>query len=54
MSRVDQTCRRLPDVDGLEAWEYGDPQHGPLLVTVDTDGLVVTYEGFAGRVAATP
>jgi hypothetical protein len=54
VTRVDQTYRRLPDVDGLEAWEYGDPQHGPFRRTVDTDGLVVTYEGFARRVAATP
>jgi hypothetical protein len=52
--RVDQTYRRLPDVDGLEAWEYRDAQHGRFLLTVDADGLVVTYEGLARRVAATP
>ena len=54
VARVDQTYRRLPDVEGLDAWEYRDPQHGAFLLTVDTDGLVVTYEGFAQRVAATP
>jgi uncharacterized protein len=54
VTRVDQTYRRLPDVDGLAAWGYSDPRHGPFLLTVDTDGLVVTYEGFARRVAATP
>jgi hypothetical protein len=54
VTRVDQTYRRLPDVEGLAAWEYRDPQHGPFRLTVDTDGLVVTYEGFARRVAATP
>ncbi len=54
VTRVDQTYRRLPDVEGLAAWEYRDPQHGPSRLTVDTDGFVVTYEGFARRVAATP
>ncbi|HEY6747266.1 MAG TPA: putative glycolipid-binding domain-containing protein [Mycobacteriales bacterium] len=53
VTRVDQTYRRLPDVDGLAAWEYRDPQHGPFLLTVDADGLVVTYEGFARRVTTT-
>jgi hypothetical protein len=54
VARVDQTYRRLPDVEGLQAWEYRSPQHGPFLLTVDTEGLVVTYEGFARRIAATP
>ena len=54
VTRVDQTYRRLPGVEGLAAWEYRDPQHGPFRLTVDTDGFVVTYEGFARRVAATP
>jgi hypothetical protein len=52
VTRVEQTYRRLADVDGLEAWEYRDPSHGPFVLTVDADGLVVTYEGFARRVAA--
>ena len=54
VTRVEQTYRRLADVDRLEAWEYRDPRHGPFVLTVDADGLVVTYEGFARRVAATP
>jgi hypothetical protein len=54
VTRVHQTYRRLPDVEGLEAWEYRDPQHGPFVLTVDAEGLVVAYEGFARRVAARP
>jgi len=54
VSRVDQTYRRLPDVEGLHAWEYRDLQHGPFVLTVDADGLVVTYEDFARRVATRP
>jgi uncharacterized protein len=54
ITRVEQTYSRLADVDGLEAWEYRDPHHGPFVLTVDADGLVVTYQGFARRVAATP
>ena len=52
--RVEQTYRRLPDTDGLPTWEYQDPQHGPFVLTVDRDGLAVSYEGFARRVAARP
>lgn len=54
VSRVEQTYRRLPDVDGLAAWEYRDDEHGRFGLRVDEDGLVVEYEGFARRVAATP
>jgi hypothetical protein len=54
VTRVEQSYRRLPDVEGLAAWEYRDPQYGPFLLTVDEDGLVVSYEGFARRVAAVP
>jgi uncharacterized protein len=54
VTRVDQTYRRLPDAEGLEVWEYRDPHHGPFVLTVDADGLVVTYEGFARRVGARP
>jgi hypothetical protein len=53
VTRVEQTYRRLADVDGLETWEYRDPRHGPFVLTVDADGLVVNYEGFARRVATT-
>jgi hypothetical protein len=50
--RVDQTYRRLGPTghDGLDAWEYRDPLHGAFRLTVDRDGLVVDYEGFARRV----
>jgi uncharacterized protein len=44
--RVEQTYRRLPD-----GWEYRDPEHGPFRLTVDADGLAVSYEDFARRVA---
>lgn len=54
VSRVEQTYRRLPDVDGLAAWEYRDDAHGRFALRVDEDGLVVEYGGFARRVAATP
>jgi uncharacterized protein len=54
VTRVEQTYRRLPDHDGLEAWEYLDPSHGPFALTVDTDGVVVTYENFARRTATAP
>lgn len=50
VTRVDQTYRRLPPVDGRDAWEYSDPTHGAFTLTVDDDGLVVDYEGFARRV----
>jgi hypothetical protein len=53
VTRVEQTYRRLPDIGGLAGWEYRDPEHGPFVLTVDEDGLVVTYEGFARRVAST-
>ncbi len=52
VTRVDQTYRRLPDVDGLAAWEYRDDAHGRFTLTVDDDGLVVTYDGFARRLTA--
>lgn len=54
VSRVEQTYRRLPDVGGLAAWEYRDDAHGRFALQVDDDGLVVEYEGFARRTAATP
>ena len=50
VARVDQTYRRLAPVDGRGAWEYSDPAHGAFTLTVDDDGLVVDYEGFARRV----
>lgn len=51
---VVQSYRRLPDVDGLATWEYRDDAHGRFALRVDEDGVVVDYEGFARRVAATP
>jgi hypothetical protein len=52
VTRVDQTYERLPDRDGLACWRYSDPRHGAFVITVDADGLVVDYEGFARRVRA--
>lgn len=46
VTRVEQTYRRL----GPRRWQYRDPQHGAFTLTVDQDGLVVDYEGFATRV----
>jgi uncharacterized protein len=50
VNRVDQTYRKVPPVDGHNAWEYSDPIHGAFFLTVDGDGLVVDYEHFAHRV----
>ncbi|MGY1608954.1 putative glycolipid-binding domain-containing protein [Geodermatophilus sp. SYSU D00700] len=47
VTRVDQTYRRL----GPRRWEYADAAHGAFKLTVDDDGLVVDYTGFATRVA---
>jgi hypothetical protein len=52
VTRVEQTYRRLGPVDVGQAWEYGDPTYGSFMLTVDSDGLVVDYEGFATRVPA--
>lgn len=46
-TRVDQTYQRL----GERVWRYSDDQHGAFELTVDADGLVVDYSGFATRVA---
>ena len=48
--RVDQTYERLADRDGLARWRYSDPLHGAFVLTVDAEGLVVDYEGFARRI----
>jgi hypothetical protein len=45
--RVDQTYRRLADL----RWEYSDERHGAFELSVDIDGLVVDYTGFAARVS---
>src|SRR5829696_715985 len=50
VTRVDQTCERLGDQRGLARWRYSDPLHGAVELTVDTEGLVVDYEGFARRI----
>jgi hypothetical protein len=49
VTRVEQTYERLEDHGELAAWRYSDPTHGAFLLTVDTAGLVVDYEGFARR-----
>lgn len=49
--RVPQTYRRLPDDErGFATYSYTDPGYGPFLVSVDTAGLVVDYQGFFARV----
>jgi hypothetical protein len=45
-TRVDQTYQRLAD----RRWQYGDERHGAFELSVDDDGLVVDYTGFATRV----
>ncbi len=50
VARVDQTYVRLEDRDGLACWRYSDPDHGAFVLTVDDEGLVVDYEGFARRI----
>jgi uncharacterized protein len=47
VTRVDQTYRRL----GPSTWRYSDDAHGAFELSVDDDGLVVTYTGMATRVA---
>lgn len=50
VTRVDQTYVRLEDSNGLACWRYSDPDHGAFVLTVDEEGLVVDYEGFARRI----
>lgn len=55
--RVEQTYTRLgplPGVRGGQRWSYGDPDHGTRDISVDRDGLVIDYEGFAERVPRLP
>jgi hypothetical protein len=47
VARVEQTYRRLAE----RRWEYSDEAHGAFELSVDGDGLVVEYSGFATRVA---
>ncbi len=54
VTRVEQTYQRLEDRDELAAWRYSDPTHGGFVLTVDTGGLVVDYEGFAQRIPTGP
>jgi len=49
VTRVEQTYERLEDRDELAAWRYSDPTQGGFVLTVDTEGLVVDYKGFARR-----
>jgi uncharacterized protein len=44
--RVDQTYRRVAD----DVYEYSTATYGPARLTVDGDGIVIDYEGFAARV----
>ena len=53
VTRVDQTYERLPDQVGMARWRYSDPLHGAFVLSVDTEGLVVDYEGFARRIPTT-
>jgi hypothetical protein len=46
-TRVEQTYQRLAD----RLWRYSDERHGAFELSVDDDGLVVDYTGFATRVA---
>ena len=46
VERVEQTYTRV----GPTQWRYGDPKHGSFEITVDDDGLVIDYEGFAQRI----
>ena len=50
VTRVEQTYVRLGDRDGRDCWRYSDPLHGAFVLTVDDEGLVVDYEGFARRI----
>jgi uncharacterized protein len=50
VTRVDQTYERLGHQDGRDRWRYSDPIHGAFVLTVDAEGLVVDYEGFARRI----
>jgi hypothetical protein len=50
VARVDQTYERLADRDGVACWRYRDPAHGAFVLTVDDEGLVLDYEGFASRI----
>jgi hypothetical protein len=47
--RVQQRYRRL----GEREWEYSASDHGRFRLTVDEDGIVVSYEGLAMRIAPT-
>jgi uncharacterized protein len=53
VTRVEQTYERLDDRDGLARWRYSDPAHGAFVLTVDDEGLVVDFEGFARRIPTT-
>jgi hypothetical protein len=47
VARVDQTYRRLAD----RRWQYSDERYGAFELSVDGDGVVVDYSGFATRIA---
>lgn len=54
VTRVEQTYERLADEGGRRRWRYSDRAHGAFTLTVDDDGIVVDYEGFARRIDGPP
>jgi hypothetical protein len=44
--RLEQTYRRVAE----DAYEYSTATYGPARLTVDEDGIVIDYEGFAERI----
>ena len=48
VTRVDQTYRRLAD----RRWQYSDERYGAFELSVDDDGLVIDYTGFATRITS--
>jgi hypothetical protein len=44
--RVEQTYRRVAE----RVYEYWTATYGPARLTVDEDGIVIDYQGFAERI----
>lgn len=49
VERFEQTYIRHAPIDGYDRYEYRDSRHGAWELTVDHDGVVIEYEGFASR-----
>ena len=49
VERLLQTYTRLPGGETLHRYEYRDPRFGGFELTVDDEGVVVEYAGFARR-----